>query len=193
MQPFHIRGRSFLLVAGMVAAAALTPSDSPAPGRAASDPIRAHAPATYARSVAAHVSAGQRAVPASGPAAPVAPRHARAPRAAALDTNSPATPGAAGRIIALDPETGQFGAPSPEQLRALHAAPGVAEVSRSAEGLVETRLTDGTVLLDLNGRFQDHVLARIDRNGRLIYDCVHDDGKPVQAPRDTAATSLEEK
>jgi hypothetical protein len=104
--------------------------------------------------------------------------------------------GTAGRVVALDPETGQLGAPSPEQLeqlRALRAAPGIAEVSRSQEGLVETRLTDGTVILDLDGRFQDHVVARIDRNGRLIYGCIHDDGKPVQFPRDSASTSLEEK
>ena len=196
VQPFLNRARRFVLVGGVAAAVVVTPSDVPAPGRVASEPILAHAPAPPAP---AHLSEPPRAVPAPSPVSPVA-HHARTPRATKPDTNSPAggtnlpaAPGAAGRIIALDPETGQFGAPSEEQLRALRAAPGVAEVSRSEEGLIETRRTDGTVLLNLNGRFQENLVARIDRNGRLIYDCIHDDGKPVKAPRDTAETSLEEK
>jgi len=49
------------------------------------------------------------------------------------------------------------------------------------------------VILDLGGRFQDHIVARLDRNGRLIYDCVHDDGKPVKVTPDSAETSLEER
>jgi hypothetical protein len=67
-------------------------------------------------------------------------------------------------------------------------------VSRTAEGLTETRLTDGTVILDLDGRFQDQVVAHLDRNGRLVYGCVHDDGRPRRALNDTIPTSaLEEK
>jgi hypothetical protein len=188
VKPFHIRGQSLILVAGIVAAAAVISSDVPAPGRASNHRILAHVPVVSAPGPA-HVSEQP---PARTPS-PVAHGRTRVTHAARPEANSPAASGAAGRIIALDPETGQLGAPSPEQLRALRAAPGVAEVSRSSEGLIETRLTDGTVILDLNGRFQDHVLARIDRNGRLIYDCVHGDGKPVLSPPDTAETSLEEQ
>jgi hypothetical protein len=102
---------------------------------------------------------------------------------------STALAGTGGRIVALDPETGQLGAPSPEQLRALRAAAGIASVGRTEEGLAETRLTDGTVILDLGGRFQENVLARLDGNGRLTYRCVHDDGK-LRAARDTGSTTL---
>ena len=119
----------------------------------------------------------------------------RGPVAVTRRAAGPATtPGAAGRIIALDPETGQLGAPSPEQLRALAARPGVAAVSRTDEGLLETRLTDGTVILDLGGRFQDNVVARLDRNGRLVYGCVHDDGQRLKAvPDSVPASALEEQ
>jgi hypothetical protein len=102
-------------------------------------------------------------------------------------------PGAAGRIVALDPETGRLGAASPDQMRDLRATAGVASVSRSEEGLVETRLTDGTVILDLNGRFQDYMVARLDRNGRLTYGCVHDGGQRLASPDSIPATALEEK
>jgi hypothetical protein len=125
------------------------------------------------------------------------PAHASGPAPATLagrTAASPTAPGAAGRIIALDPETGQLGAPSPEQLRTLGVRPEVAAVSRTDEGLVETRLTDGTVILDLGGRFQDNVIARLDRNGRLVYGCVHDDGKrPKAVPDSVPASALEER
>jgi hypothetical protein len=50
------------------------------------------------------------------------------------------------------------------------------------------------VILDLDGRYQDQVLARLDRSGRLVYGCVHDEGKPHAALRDTLPTSaLEER
>ena len=53
-------------------------------------------------------------------------------------------------------------------------------------------LPPSRVILDLDGRYQDHVLARLDRNGRLLYGCVHDDGKPGKAMRDTIPASAPE-
>ena len=151
--------------------------------------------ATLAAASAIACLPGEAAPPRSGVGPASAHAHRPAPAAAATGAAVPAMPrGAEGRIIALDPETGQLGAPSPEQLRALGIRPGIASVSRTAEGLKETRLTDGTVILDLGGRFQDYVVARLDRSGRLVYQCVHDDGKPPRAlPDRPPASALEER
>jgi len=179
MKPSAILRRRWPALAILIAASAL----ASLPGQAARSRERAAAQAlSCAPEPASIVMPSPAAVPATRPAvrkgAPVGAR-----------------PGATGRIIALDPETGELGAPSPEQVRSLRAAPGVAAVSRTEEGLTETRLTDGTVILDLDGRFQDQVLARLDRNGRLVYGCVHDEGRPRhRATRDTIPTSaLEEQ
>lgn len=174
MRPYPILRRHWPALASLVAAAALAslPGEAARPRERAAPPTVACAPEPA--SVAAPTPA---AVPAAKPAAPPS-----------------APPRVSGRIIALDPETGELGAPSAEQVRSLRAAPGKAAVSRTEEGLAETRLTDGTVILDLDGRYQDHALARLDRNGRLVYGCVHDDGKPHRAIHDTIPTSaLEEK
>jgi hypothetical protein len=169
MKPHHILRRHWPALASLVAAAALAslPGEAARPREQAAAPALAWAPEPAPVAVTAPA-----AVPAANPAAPPG-----------------APPSASGRIIALDPETGQLGAPSPEQVRSLRAAPGIAAVSRTEEGLAETRLTDGTVILDLDGRYQDHVLAHLDRNGKLVYGCVHDEGKSQKAARDTIPTS----
>jgi hypothetical protein len=110
-----------------------------------------------------------------------APRRKRSVR---RDAAPPASAPAAGRVIAIDPETGQPGPPSPEQLGALRG--GTIE-SLTAEGLVETRLPNGTVILHLDERFHDFVIARVGRNGRVTYGCVFDHGGPERALRDTTA------
>jgi hypothetical protein len=177
MKPHDILRRRWPALAILVAATlASFPSEVARPREpaAALSPARAPEPAPVAALSPAAISATQ----------PARSRRARA-------TAPPSMPG---RIIALDPETGELGAPSPDQLRSLRAAPGVAAVSRTEEGLTETRLTDGTVILDLDGRYQDQVIARLDRNGRLVYGCVHEDGKGHRAIRDTLPTSaLEER
>ena len=42
-------------------------------------------------------------------------------------------------------------------------------MSRSAEGLIETVHPDGSVSIDLQGRFQSVSVARLDEKGRVIY------------------------
>jgi hypothetical protein len=192
VKSFPTRARTRTLLVGAAAVAALLLCDAPTP-RSASELASAHPqPALTTRAAA---PGAQAPFTASAPD-PAQPRATLGAAKARVSSGLPAPAaalGAGGRIVALDPETGQLGEPSPEQLRALRTDAGIASVSRSEEGLVETRLTDGTVILDLGGRFQDHVVARIDRNGRLIYDCIHDDGRPVKLAPDTAATSLEER
>src|SRR5439155_17125448 len=58
-------------------------------------------------------------------------------RAAAPRTGGSAdSPGSSGMVVAIDPETGALGMPSPEQSRAL-VSPGSATLSRLLEGVVE--------------------------------------------------------
>ena len=87
-------------------------------------------------------------------------------------------------IVAIDPETGALGPPSPEQARALRAAGGEA-LSRSTEGLIEIHRPDGAVGLDLQGRFQDYATVRIGPDGKPIFRCLHADGRPEAAGRDS--------
>ena len=100
---------------------------------------------------------------------------------------APVAPGVGGRIVAIDPETGQLGAPSSEQIQALELAGQDRAVSRTDEGLRETVLANGTVIVDLDGRFQDYVVARVDRTGRLVHGCAHDVQGLAHALRDSTA------
>ena len=103
-------------------------------------------------------------------------------------------PGAAGLVAAIDPSTGRLIAPTAEQMRSL--APPVTEAtSRSGEGLVEVHHPDGTVSVDLQGRFQDYVVAQIGRGGRSVVGCVHDTAAVRRALGDTLAAppALEEE
>jgi len=113
-------------------------------------------------------------------------------RAASTARDDRPGPGAGGSVVAIDPETGQLGAPSPEQLRALREAGHDLAVSRTDEGLRETVLANGTVIIDLDGRFEDYLVARVDRTGRLVHGCVHGVQGLAHALRDTTtAPALE--
>jgi len=80
-------------------------------------------------------------------------------------------PGSAGMHVALDPETGELGMPSPEQQKQLHAE--LDEMlSRSTDGLRREVLPDGTVRVNLQGRFQNASIATIDAQGRLHTGCI---------------------
>jgi hypothetical protein len=151
-----------------LAAATRTSAAEVTPAPAASDPVAAigpAAPSSVARSASARPPDGATAARTTG-----APALAGAP---------PAAPGTAGRIVAIDPETGRPGAPSPEQVRALTGSED-AYVVQTAEGLREEHLPDGTVLLHLDGRFQNYSVARVGRDGRPVLGCVHDqEGSPV--------------
>ena len=81
------------------------------------------------------------------------------------------TPGAAAMRASIDPETGTLvqeyvpasKADSPELQNML---------SQSTEGLVEVHHPDGTVSVNLQGRFHSASVARIDSSGKLHTTCV---------------------
>ncbi len=91
----------------------------------------------------------------------------------------PFLPGMMGMVVAIDPETGMLGLPTPEQAAALARTATLSRaeeemLSRSSVGLREFRLADGTVGLDLGGRFQEFSVAHIGPNGRVTFDCSSD-------------------
>ena len=97
-------------------------------------------------------------------------------------TTSPgAAPRAAGMLAAIDPETGQLTAPSPEQSRALQ---GGLEVPRKSGHVTITTRPDGAEIGTLDTSYLNYSVAHIDANGRLHTDCT---GTAPVAPTDAPA------
>ena len=76
-------------------------------------------------------------------------------------------------VVGVDPETGRLGPPTPEQRAAL----GLTEfdaLNRSSEGLVEEHHPDGSVSIDLKGRFQEFAVVHMDPAGKPVVECLDD-------------------
>ncbi len=83
------------------------------------------------------------------------------------------TSNAAGQTVVLDIPTGQTRPLSSEESRRL--AEGIRQlVSQSSEGLVEVRHANGGVSMDLQGRFQNVMLAKKEADGSVSHSCVND-------------------
>ena len=82
--------------------------------------------------------------------------------------------GSSGMIIARDPETGALVPPSAAQVLRLTAAERNG-LLRGSEGLTQVRLADGTVMVDLQGRFMEYSVLRLDLQGRPHFGCVDDE------------------
>jgi len=132
----------------------------------------------------------------SGPAVTPTPLPAASPstvaRAAAVTevaTHRPApatTPetvlyGEAGMRVEIDPETGVLGPAraAPSSLERSEAE--AAALNRSSEGLQEVVLPDGSVMVDLQGRFQEYVVMEIGPDGKRRMRCVQ---QPAAAARE---------
>jgi hypothetical protein len=99
-------------------------------------------------------------------------------------------PGSAGMLIGIDPETGQLGMPTPEQLKNLSDLQQY-QVDHSDAGLVEVHHPDGSVSIDLQGRFQEYATVRIGPDGKLIFQCVDGAESAERALQSPASGSIE--
>lgn len=87
----------------------------------------------------------------------------------------PPSPAAAGGLVAyIDPETGGHSHSPTEAQRAELQAVLAALLDRSEEGLYEVVLPDGSVGVDLQGRFHHAIVVRVAPDGSLQHGCVAD-------------------
>lgn len=84
------------------------------------------------------------------------------------DSHSPV--GSSALRVHLDPETGTLlpGAPPSSEFKAPELE---LMLSRSTDGLVEEKLANGAVRVNLQGRFQSASVAHIDENGQVHTRC----------------------
>ncbi|MEP6484013.1 MAG: hypothetical protein ABJB01_06155 [Rudaea sp.] len=74
-------------------------------------------------------------------------------------------------LVVLDRITGDTRALTAEE--AQHLAEGIKELlSQSTDGLVQVHHTDGSVSMDLQGRFQSVMLAKTEDDGTISQACV---------------------
>jgi hypothetical protein len=108
------------------------------------------------------------------PRPPVTHAKPAAPKAAATTPKAlPTVPGTAGMVITIDPESGAIVPPTAEQMARLSPAEQTG-LMRTSEGLAEVRLPDGSVMVDLRGRFLEYSVVRLDPLGRPRLHCVND-------------------
>lgn len=81
-------------------------------------------------------------------------------------------PGTAAMRVSIDPETGAL-VPGHVPVNKTEDAALAEALSQSSEGLVEVHHPDGSVSVDLQGRFQNASVARIDSSGKLQTTCVN--------------------
>ncbi len=81
------------------------------------------------------------------------------------------TVGAATMRVVRDPETGTMRPPTKGELTPLSSRAQSA-LSRSSEGLTSVRHPDGTVTVDLQGRFRSMTVARRADDGSMNVDCI---------------------
>lgn len=77
----------------------------------------------------------------------------------------------AGQNVQVNAQTGQIKPLSPQEAQQL--AEGLrGMLNRSSEGLVPVREADGSLSMDLQGRFQNVTVARINEDGTVSESCV---------------------
>ena len=77
----------------------------------------------------------------------------------------------AGQDVQVDSQTGQIKPLTPEEATRL-AASLKRMLNKSTEGLVEEHNHDGSVSVDLQGRFQHVAVARVNQDGSVSQSCV---------------------
>jgi hypothetical protein len=157
----------------------------PAPTRAAS-PESNVLPASEPMSLPVAAAPGLAALPVAAAHGPAAPP---------VDASSPAV---SGMVVGLDPETGTWGPPTPEQLRELAELRKLSEgdarrVAKPVGPLPEVRHPDGHVSVELDGQFQEFTTVRIGPDGKPVFTCAHGPDEAARAIEAPAAPALEER
>ena len=113
-------------------------------------------------------------VPAAAPAAAPVVAQAIAPATQPVAAKKPAAegvvPGSMGMMIAIDPETGTVGMPTPEQLSEMQLSD--PSVSKD-DGYTVTRQGNMSIL-HTNGAFQEYAVIRKTADGKTVTGCVVD-------------------
>ena len=111
---------------------------------------------------------------------------AAAPKKATKHVEVAPVAGTAGMVIAIDPETGQLGAPNAEQARQLQS------LNLPVEGQATvTTMPDGSLRLNLNGTSVEYATIHVDANGKKVFGCTSNPNA-AEMPAPTPA-QLEEK
>jgi len=77
----------------------------------------------------------------------------------------------AGQDVKVDGQTGEIQPLTPQEAEKMAA--GLATmVNQSSEGLVQVQHSDGSVSMDLEGRFQNVTVARVNKDGSVSTSCV---------------------
>src|SRR4051812_44798882 len=101
--------------------------------------------------------------------------HAQAARpvanSAAPAAKSYVTVKVAGHDVQIDGQTGQIKPLTQEEAQKL-AASLRQEINQSTDGLVQVKEPDGSVSMDLQGRFQNVTVARVNDDGTISEGCV---------------------
>ncbi len=78
----------------------------------------------------------------------------------------------AGQDVQVDPQTGRMKELTPEEAQKMAA--GLKQmVNQSTDGLVQVQHADGSVSMDLEGRFQNVTVARVNKDGTVSQSCVN--------------------
>ena len=73
-----------------------------------------------------------------------------------------------GMVVSIEPETGRLVMPSPGEMLRLSAAERTG-LLRTSAGLTEIHGPDGAIGMDLQGRFMEFTVVRLDLQGRLHF------------------------
>ena len=76
-----------------------------------------------------------------------------------------------GQDVQIDPQTGDIQPLTPQEAETL-AAGLKPMLNKSTEGLVQVQHSDGSVSVDLEGRFQNVTVARVNKDGTVSQSCV---------------------
>lgn len=124
---------------------------------------------------------------------PIAAKDAgAADRAADRPADQTTAPRVAGMVIGFDPETGALGMPTREQLQELSNMEQI-RLEESSADLVPVFHPDGSISLDLKGRFQEFATVRIDPKGKKTFQCVDGEENAERVIRNPSLDSAEER